>query len=124
MFVGAGSSFDELRPKTIPRVALASSPTAMSPVRDRALCGVYHAVASGETSWHAYARHVLGRARDKGLALKVQPEQVEALPSSAYPTPAPRPLNSRLDNHKLQDRFGLVLPHWQVGVDRLLEEIL
>ena len=67
---------------------------------------------------------MLGRARDKGLALKVQPEQVEALPSSAYPTPAPRPLNSRLDNHKLQDRFGLVLPHWQVGVDRLLEEIL
>lgn len=93
-------------------------------LRDRALCGIYHAVASGETSWHAYARHVLGRARDKGLALKVQPEQVEALPSSAYPTPAPRPLNSRLDNHKLQDRFGLVLPHWQVGVDRLLEEIL
>ena len=90
----------------------------------RALCGTYHAVASGETSWHAYARHVLTRARDKGVALKVQPEQVEALPSSAYPTPAPRPLNSRLDNHKLQDRFGLVLPHWQTGVDRLLDEIL
>ncbi|WP_343640656.1 dTDP-4-dehydrorhamnose reductase [Roseateles sp.] len=93
-------------------------------LKDRALCGTYHAVASGETSWHAYARHVLTRARDKGVALKVQPEQVEALPSSAYPTPAPRPLNSRLDNHKLQDRFGLVLPHWQTGVDRLLDEIL
>ncbi len=93
-------------------------------LKDRALCGIYHAVASGETSWHQYARHVLTRARDKGLALKVQPEQVEPLPSSAYPTPAPRPLNSRLDNHKLQDRFGLVLPHWQTGVDRLLEEIL
>ncbi len=93
-------------------------------LQDRALCGIYHAVASGETSWHQYARHVLTRARDKGLALKVQPEQVEPLPSSAYPTPAPRPLNSRLDNHKLQDRFGLVLPHWQAGVDRLLEEIL
>ncbi|WP_431099876.1 dTDP-4-dehydrorhamnose reductase [Roseateles noduli] len=93
-------------------------------LQDRALCGTYHAVASGETSWHQYARHVLTRARDKGVTLKVQPEQVEALPSSAYPTPAPRPLNSRLDNHKLQDRFGLVLPHWQTGVDRLLDEIL
>lgn len=91
---------------------------------DRARCGVYHAVASGETSWHQYAQHVLTRARDKGVALKVTPEQVEALASSAYPTPAPRPLNSRLDNHKLQDRFGLVLPHWQTGVDRLLDEIL
>ena len=93
-------------------------------LKDRALCGTYHAVASGETSWHQYARYVLTRARDKGVTLKVQPEQVEALASSAYPTPAPRPLNSRLDNHKLQDRFGLVLPHWQTGVDRLLDEIL
>ena len=91
---------------------------------DRARCGVYHAVASGETSWHQYAQHVLTRARDKGVALKVTPEQVEALASSAYPTAAPRPRNSRLDNHKLQDRFGLVLPHWQTGVDRLLDEIL
>ncbi|OWQ93578.1 dTDP-4-dehydrorhamnose reductase [Roseateles aquatilis] len=91
---------------------------------DRALCGTYHAVASGETSWHRYAQHVLTRARAKGAALKVAPENVQALPSSAYPTPAPRPLNSRLDNHKLQDRFGLVLPHWQTGVDRLLDEIL
>ena len=93
-------------------------------LQDRARCGTYHAVASGETSWHQYAQHVLTRARDKGVTLKVQPEQVEALASSAYPTPAPRPLNSRLDNHKLQDRFGLVLPHWQTGVDRLLDEIL
>ncbi|OWQ49204.1 dTDP-4-dehydrorhamnose reductase [Roseateles noduli] len=93
-------------------------------LKDRALSGIYHAVASGETSWHQYAKHVLARARDKGVALKVQPEQVEALASSAYPTPAPRPLNSRLDNHKLQNRFGLVLPHWQTGVDRLLDEIL
>lgn len=92
--------------------------------QDRALCGVYHAVASGETSWFDYAKHVLTRAQAKGLVLKVAPKQVQALPSSAYPTPAPRPLNSRLDNHKLQDRFGLVLPHWQTGVDRLLDEIL
>jgi len=91
---------------------------------DRSRCGLYHAVASGATSWHQYAQHVLSRAAAKGMALKVAPERVEAIPTSAYPVPAPRPLNSRLDNRRLQERFGLVLPHWQVGVDRMLDEIL
>ncbi|UXH79509.1 dTDP-4-dehydrorhamnose reductase [Roseateles amylovorans] len=92
--------------------------------QDRSLCGVYHAVASGETSWHRYAQHVIARAQAKGLTLKVSADQVQALASSDYPTPAPRPLNSRLDNTLLQQRFGLVLPPWQTGVDRLLDEIL
>ncbi|SEK52106.1 dTDP-4-dehydrorhamnose reductase [Roseateles sp. YR242] len=91
---------------------------------DRSLAGVYHAVASGETSWHAYAQHVLRRAVAKGVVLKVAPDQVQAIPTSAYPVPAPRPLNSRLDNGRLQQRFGLVLPQWQAGVDRMLDEIL
>jgi dTDP-4-dehydrorhamnose reductase len=95
-----------------------------SAMADRSLCGVYHAVASGATSWHQYAQHVLRRAAAKGVALKVQADQVEAIPTSAYPVPAPRPLNSRLDNRALQSRFGLVLPHWQTGVDRMLDEIL
>lgn len=95
-----------------------------SAMADRSLCGTYHAVAGGETNWHAYAQHVLRRAAAKGVALKVQADQVEAIPTSAYPVPAPRPLNSRLDNRRLQSRFGLVLPQWQVGVDRMLDEIL
>ncbi len=95
-----------------------------SAMQDRSLCGTYHAVASGETSWHQYAQHVLARAAAKGVTLKVQADQVEAIPTSAYPVPAPRPLNSRLDNRRLQSRFGLVLPHWQAGVDRMLDEIL
>ncbi|MBB3194463.1 dTDP-4-dehydrorhamnose reductase [Roseateles terrae] len=95
-----------------------------SATADRSLCGVYHAVASGATSWHQYAQHVLRRAAAKGVTLKVQAEQVEAIPTSAYPVPAPRPLNSRLDNRALQSRFGLVMPHWQTGVDRMLDEIL
>lgn len=88
------------------------------------LSGSYHAVASGETSWHAYAQHVIEFARAKGKPIKVAPEQVLAIPTSDYPTPARRPLNSRLANHKLQQRFGLTLPHWQAGVDRMLNEIL
>jgi len=47
---------------------------------------------------------------------------VQAIPTSAYPTPARRPLNSRLNTRKIQDTFGLTLPHWTLGVARMLEE--
>ncbi|HEX2010545.1 MAG TPA: dTDP-4-dehydrorhamnose reductase [Roseateles sp.] len=89
-----------------------------------ALSGVYHAVASGATSWHAYARHVIEFARARGTPIKVAADQVLAIPTSDYPTPARRPLNSRLATDKLQRVFGLTLPHWQRGVDRMLMEIL
>jgi dTDP-4-dehydrorhamnose reductase len=89
-----------------------------------ALAGIYHLVASGETSWHGYASHVIAQAR------ALQPEQawkvsdIAPVPTSAFPTPAQRPLNSRLSTHKLQQAFGLVLPPWQQGVNRMLSEIL
>ncbi|MEJ6008157.1 dTDP-4-dehydrorhamnose reductase [Paucibacter sp. AS339] len=88
------------------------------------LSGTYHAVASGETSWHAYAQYVIEFARARGQALRVAPEQVLAIPTRDYPTPAQRPLNSRLSTAKLQAAFGLRLPHWQQGVARMLMEIL
>ena len=88
------------------------------------LGGLYHAVAAGETSWHAYACHVIEFARARGVALKVMPEQVLAIPTTDYPTPAQRPLNSRLSTTKLQQAFGLRLPSWQQGVERMLNEIL
>jgi len=86
--------------------------------------GVYHLAASGETSWHGYARFVLEAACQAGVALKVQPEGVQPIPSSAYPTPARRPHNSRLDTSKLRSTFGLVLPAWQQGMARMLAEII
>jgi dTDP-4-dehydrorhamnose reductase len=88
-----------------------------------ALGGTYHAVAAGETSWHGYARFVIERARALGHSLKVSPEAIDPVPSSAFPTPAPRPHNSRLDTRKLQSAFGLHLPAWQSGVERLLHEL-
>lgn len=88
------------------------------------LAGLYHLVAGGETSWHGYARHVIEQARAAGQAIRVNPEAIQAVPSSAYPVPAPRPHNSRLDTRKLQAAFDLVLPDWQTGVDRMLLEIL
>jgi len=89
-----------------------------------ALAGLYHLVAGGETSWHGYARHVIDFARQAGEAIRVAPTAIEAVPSSAYPLPAPRPHNSRLDTRKLQAAFDLRLPDWQVGVNRMLVEVL
>ena len=88
-----------------------------------ALAGTYHAVAAGETSWHSYARFVIEWARAHGQPVKVAPEAIEPVPTSAYPTPARRPLNSRLDTCKLCSAFDLTLPRWQTGVHRMLDEI-
>jgi dTDP-4-dehydrorhamnose reductase len=86
------------------------------------LAGLYHLAAEGQTSWHGYAEHVIAWARRHGQDLKVQ--TVEAIPTSAYPTPAQRPLNSRLDTTQLREAFGLHLPPWQSGVERMLIEFL
>jgi len=88
-----------------------------------ALAGLYHCVAAGETNWHGYARFVLETAQALGTALKAGPAQVAPTSTASYPTPAKRPLNSRLDTTKLQQAFGLTLPHWQLGVARMLTEI-
>lgn len=88
------------------------------------LSGLYHLVAGGETSWHGYASFVLDYARRAGVALKVAPDAIEAVPTSAFPTPAKRPHNSRLNAEKLQNTFDLRLPHWQSGVERMLAEVL
>jgi dTDP-4-dehydrorhamnose reductase len=90
---------------------------------DTTVGGTYHAVAAGETTWHDYARFVIDWARAQGRPLKVATGAIEPVPSSAFPTPAKRPHNSRLDTGKLRDTFGLVLPPWQQGVERMLAEL-
>ena len=86
--------------------------------------GLYHLVAGGETSWHGYASFIIDFARQDGIEIKVTPEAIQPVPTSAFPLPAPRPKNSRLDIQKLKNTFGLNLPHWQSGVARMLTEIL
>jgi len=88
------------------------------------LGGTYHAVAGGHTSWHGYASHVIEFARAAGQPMRVKAQDIAAVPSSAFPTPAQRPRNSRLDTRKLQQAFGLNLPDWRTGVDRMLREVL
>jgi dTDP-4-dehydrorhamnose reductase len=86
--------------------------------------GVYHLVAEGETTWHGYASHVIEKAKAIKPDLQIKATEVAPVPTSAFPTPATRPLNSRLCTAKLKQAFGLVLPPWQQGVDRMLAEIL
>jgi dTDP-4-dehydrorhamnose reductase len=86
------------------------------------LGGLYHLVAAGETSWHGYASFVLDFARRSGIQLKA--DAIAPIPTSAFPTAARRPHNSRLDTSRLREMFDLTLPHWQAGVARMLTEIL
>jgi dTDP-4-dehydrorhamnose reductase len=86
--------------------------------------GVYHLVASGETTWHGYASHVIAQAKALKPELGWKVVDIAPVPTSAFPTPAVRPLNSRLCTDKLEQNFGLVLPPWQQGVDRMLAEML
>lgn len=89
----------------------------------RSLSGTYHLAASGATTWHAYARHVLAQALAHGAVLKAGPDAVQPIAASAFPTPAVRPANSRLDCKKFCDSFGLVLPDWRHHVNRLVAEL-
>lgn len=86
------------------------------------VAGLYHLIASGTTTWFDYAQLVFDKARAAGIELAVT--QVNAVPTSAFPTPAKRPHNSRLNTNKFQHTFNLTLPHWTVGVERMLTEIL
>jgi dTDP-4-dehydrorhamnose reductase len=88
------------------------------------LSGLYHLVAAGETSWHGYARFVIDFARRAGIALKVAPDAINPVPTSAFLTPAKRPHNSRMDTTKLRHTFELNLPSWETGVERMLSEVL
>ncbi|HSW17100.1 MAG TPA: dTDP-4-dehydrorhamnose reductase [Ramlibacter sp.] len=86
--------------------------------------GLYHLAAAGETTWHGYASHVVEHARRAGVELKTAPGAIDRVATSAFPTPARRPGNSRLDTARLRADFGLRLPDWRFGVERMLQEIL
>ena len=101
-----------------------SAHTLLRVCAEPSLGGTYHCVAGGETHWHDYAKFVIEWAREHGAAVKVAADAVRAIPTSAYSTPAQRPLNSRLDTRKLRAAFGLTLPPWRDGVERMLSEVV
>jgi dTDP-4-dehydrorhamnose reductase len=85
--------------------------------------GIYHLTAAGATSWHGLASYAIERAKSRGAVLKVGPAQITPIPTEAYPVPAKRPKNSRLDTSKLSSALDLQLPDWKIHVDRLIEQL-
>lgn len=75
------------------------------------------------TSWHLYARFVIEQALERGWELQATPQRVLPITTEDYPVPAKRPANSRLDNRKLQQVFGLVLPDWRYHAGRMIQEL-
>jgi dTDP-4-dehydrorhamnose reductase len=86
--------------------------------------GIYHLTAAGETSWHGFAQAILRGGVSRRLTLKLKPEAVRAITTGEYPLPARRPTNSRLDTNRFRSTFGLTLPHWQSGLDHVLDQLI
>lgn len=86
--------------------------------------GLYHLAPKGETSWHGFAREIFGLAQQTGKQLTMGPENAHPIPTSDYPTPATRPLNSRMDVTKLEQTLNIQLPTWQSQLALTLGEYL
>lgn len=86
--------------------------------------GLYHLTAKEHTSWYEFAEFILRYVEREHAYFTKSPSQLIAIPSTDYPVPAKRPLNSRLDTSKLEQTFGLSFPNWRSGVLRVLDEIL
>jgi len=81
--------------------------------------GIYHATASGETTWHGFASAIIAAAKPLG----VPQGPVRAITTADYPTPARRPANSCLDCGKLERMFGQRLPPWEQGLTECIAEL-
>ena len=108
-------------PTSAELIADVSAHAIVQTLRDQTKIGIYHLVASGETSWFEYANYIFEQAKNLGVNLAIQ--QVNPIPTAAYPTPAKRPHNSRLNNQKIQQAFQIYLPDWKVHVQRTVIEV-
>ena len=104
--------------------ALLADVTALALQASQPLTGIYHLAAAGETTWFSYAQYVLSKAKQLKPSLNYAVRDFVAVPTSDFPTPAARPLNSRLNCTRLEQALQLKLPPWQDGVDAMLTKIL
>ena len=88
------------------------------------ITGTYHLAAKGRTSWHGFAVYLLAELKRQGVSLRVDPESVKPISTEEYPVLAKRPASSCLNTDKLVGRFGIELPDWQTGIQRLVERLI
>ena len=96
-------------------IAQACLTMAAQLVNDPGLSGTYHFAGAPDVSWADFARAIMARA---GLGC-----QINDIPTSAYPTPARRPANSRMDCSTLETTFGIARPDWRAGLDLVTKEL-
>lgn len=84
--------------------------------------GIYHLTSNGQTTWHKYAQFIVQQVQQKQI-LNLTVAKLCAIPSREYPTPAKRPLNSRLSCQKLQQQFAIQLADWQDEVSNVLQQL-
>ncbi len=82
---------------------------------------LFHVACAGETSWHGFAVEIFRQARSLGMPLQVR--DVIPIPSEAYPSPARRPKNSRLDCSLARQVLGIAPPTWQAELALVLREL-
>lgn len=85
---------------------------------------LYHLSAKGQTSWHGFATAIFKQALAQGETLTLDPQNAHPIKTSDYPTPAKRPLNSRMDTTKLENALRIQLPDWQNQLALTLDEYL
>jgi dTDP-4-dehydrorhamnose reductase len=86
--------------------------------------GTYHVTTEGETNWYDYASLISSEAMKLNLKVTCAPDHIYPILTSAYPTAAKRPPNSRLNTDKIKNTFMLELPHWELEVKKVLKEII
>ncbi len=87
------------------------------------VCGVYNLTPGGEVSWYDFARFIVSQAQSLNDAIRLDVSNIKSISTVEYPLPAKRPLNSRLDNQKIRNVFGVSLPAWQVQATRVINEL-
>jgi dTDP-4-dehydrorhamnose reductase len=83
--------------------------------------GVYHAAGAGETTWYGFAAEAVRQQAERTPGIRLA--EVDPIATAEYPTPARRPVNSRLDCRKLQDAFGWSMMRWEESLRAVLAEL-
>ena len=99
----------------IARALIAAAQAMVAGAPGDGIGGTHHFSGAPDATWADFAREIMARA---GLAC-----QVTGIPTASYPTPARRPLNSRLDCSGLARAFGIARPDWRAGLDQVLKEL-
>ncbi len=107
--------------RDLARMTAAILPQLGDTAGSRAMQGIYHAAGQGETTWFGFAREALRLRREAHPGEKLA--DLVPIPTSAYPTPAARPANSRLNCRKLETTFGYRMLPWQEALNAVIGEI-